>query len=581
MITKNSENGYNELKICKKKFFSSNKFNFIATIITQVIVASLYISIAFLIMIAVEAMEYSDFDRIKVEAVFAVALLILYAIIGLVNRTFRNRFIKCGLSGFKEYIFRKILGKSIGDFSVASSGKIISAFYNDLGSIETNYLNGTVQIIYQMVMFLMALVAMLYINMFLAICIIVASLLPMIISIIFASKLVSKEKKTSDESESFVDQVKDLLNGFIIIKSFKAEKEVLTLFDKQNFMLEEAKKDRRDTNDTIIIAGELSTIIMVSVIFTVGQYLAYKDALSIGAVIAFVQLSNYVMQPIQKIIPLWSNRKAALALINKIANVVEDDAEVKKSVDEKEIVNSFNTSIVMKDITFSYDDEKMVLNNINMTFEKGKSYAIIGSSGCGKSTLVQLLLGYYDDYSGEVFFDETRLRNTNLDSLYDILSVIQQNVFLFDSSIKNNITMFKDFDKDILEKAITLAGLSDLIAEKGYEYNCGEGGRNLSGGEKQRISIARCLLRETPIIIMDEATAALDNTKGYEIENEILNIGRLTKIIVTHKLDEKIMRKYDEIIVLHNGEIAERGTFEQLMQLKQYFYSLYHVSICN
>lgn len=563
-----------EQQACIKQFALNNKFNFLATVVTQSIFSAVSISISFLMMITINAIEYTDIGRIKTAAIFLVTMLILYASFGYAQKVFRNRYIKYGLSQFKNYIFRKILSKSIKEFGSSSTGKIINAFSNDLGSIELHYMNGTIQIIQQIVMFVIALFAMYYLNWVLATCVILACVIPVTFSLLLGRHLVSKEKKTSDEGEGFVDQVKDLLNGFILIKSFKAEEEVLDLFDKKNFSLEEAKRDRRDTNDSVTLASTFSRILVISMIFTLGIYLAYQKIMSIGAIIAFVELSHYATGPVEQIFPLWSNRKASITLIKKIADVIED----KEGNDEKVSVSEMGSAIVMKDVSFSYTGEKAVLKDISLNFEKGKGYAIVGVSGCGKSTLIQLLLGYYDDYKGEILIGDTQLKDINLDSLYDIISVIQQNVFLFDSSIKNNITMFKDFNKDKFERAVKLAGLSHLIAEKGEDYKSGEGGRNLSGGEKQRVSIARCLIRETPVIIMDEATAALDNKTTHEVENAILGLDGLTKIIVTHKFNEAIMKKYDKIIVLRDGELTEFGSFDDLMQKRGYFHSLYHVA---
>ena len=174
--------------------------------------------------------------------------------------------------------------------------------------------------------------------------------------------------------------------------------------------------------------------------------------------------------------------------------------------------------------------------------------------------------------------DGRELREISLESLYDTVSVVQQNVFLFDSSLKNNVTMFKDFEPEQYERAVQLAGLKELVDEKGDDYPCGEGGRNLSGGEKQRVSIARCLIRRTPVLLMDEATAALDNATAFSVTNSILSLKGLTKIIVTHKLDESILRQFDSIIALNNGAVAETGSFYELMNRKGYFYSLFNVA---
>lgn len=563
----------NEVLTCKNQFMVDNKLNFIITVITQSIFSAVSISISFLMMITIEAIEYSDNERIKLAAILVISILILYAIFGYVQKIFRNRYIKSGLSHFKHYIFTKILNKSIREFESSSTGRIINAFSNDLGSIETHYLDGTLQLIQQVLMFIISVFAMYYLNWILATCVILACIIPVSFSLLLGRHLVIKERKTSDEGESFVDQVKDLLNGFILIKSFKAEKEVIRLFEKNNLLLEEAKRERRDTNDSVSLASTFSTILVISLVFTIGLYLAYNGQMSIGAIIAFVELSHYATGPVEKILPLLSNRKASFGLIKKIAEVIEEEEEENDSIE----INNIEKSIFMKDITFSYTDKRKILDNINVIFEKGKSYAIVGASGSGKSTLIQLLLGYYNDYSGEILVDEKNIKDISLDNIYDIISVIQQNVFLFDSSIKDNITMFKDFDKDKFDNAVKMAGLSELLLEKGENYKVGEGGKNLSGGEKQRVSIARCLIRETPIIIMDEATAALDNKTSYEIENAILNLDKLTRIIVTHKFNEEIMKKYDEIIVLKNGEIYEKGTFDELMAQREYFYSLYNI----
>lgn len=155
---------------------------------------------------------------------------------------------------------------------------------------------------------------------------------------------------------------------------------------------------------------------------------------------------------------------------------------------------------------------------------------------------------------------------------------MRKNVFIFDSSIYNNITMFKEFDEKKVQLAISQSGLINMIESKGIDYLCGENGVHLSGGEKQRISIARCLLRETSVLLMDEATAALDIETASNISNAILDIEGLTRIIVTHKLEETLLKRFDEIIVLRNGVVSEKGTFEKLIQQKRYFYSLYNVS---
>ena len=182
------------------------------------------------------------------------------------------------------------------------------------------------------------------------------------------------------------------------------------------------------------------------------------------------------------------------------------------------------------------------------------------------------------DYRGAIHFDDTELRDADTDSLYELLSVIQQNVFVFDASIRDNVTMFKDFPKEELEEAISHAHLSGLLAERGDDYRCGENGCNLSGGEKQRISIARSLLRRSSVLLVDEATAALDAETAHRVSEDILDLDGVTRIVVTHSLEESLLRRYDGILVLRGGRIEETGTFDELMARRGYFHALYSVA---
>jgi len=551
-----------------------NRKNFNLTLLSVFINSAVGVSIAFIMQNVTEAMELQDFKRIKIAIILSVFTAGAALLMGILQKTFRNRYMKKGLSQFKMFVFEKLLNKSIGGFGDTSSGQFISAFSNDLASIESNYLSGNINIVTQITTFIGGVAAMTYINWRLMLCVMATSALPCFVALKYSKKITQKEKQTSAKNAGFVDQVKDLLNGFIVIKSFKAEMEVLRIFDRQNSELEEVKRKRRETGDMVSILSESSYTIVTIVLVSIGTLFVFKGLMTIGGVLAFVQLSNYVLNPIHRMVPLYSNRKAAIALIDKLAATIEAEDSGKNKTE----IKKFDKVISFRNVSFAYEEDKTVLNNISVDFEKGKSYAIVGNSGGGKSTLLRLLLGHFSNYKGQIMIDGNELRDISLGSLYDVVSVIQQNVFLFASSLKDNITMFKDFPEDKYENAVRLAGLTDLLREKGNEYNCGEGGCNLSGGEKQRVSIARCLIRETPILLMDEATAALDNETALSVSNAILDIDGLTRIIVTHKLEESIMKKYDEIVVVNNGTIVERGVFSDLMSRKGYFYSLFNVS---
>ena len=562
---------------CEKQFLRKNKINYSMTIMALLLSAVMNIALAFMLKYLIEAVEIKNNDIFIKAAIVGVLFLVAYIGFSFLQRNYKNQYICKALSQFKDYIFEKMLGKSIAQFGNDASAKFISAFSNDLASIETNYLNGTLQLILTVITFIGAAVTMIYMQWILALPILVVSTICIMLSMKYGERLVEKERETSEENMGFVAQVKDLLNGFIVIKSFKAEKEVLEIFRHKNISLEEVKQGRRTTSDTVAIFSDISTIVVSSMIFVLGFLFAYKGTMTIGMVIAFIQLSNYILAPVRNLAPQVSNRRAAIKLIDRLSDEVEKKEQKHEGVQLKE----FKEDIIYRDLNFAYGEDKIVLQNINLRFERGKSYAIVGGSGSGKSTLLKLLLGYNLDYQGEVLIDGVQIKDIDLNSLYDNISIIQQDVFLFDSSLKDNITMFRSFDETKVSKAIEKAGLSALMEEKGNNYSCGEGGRNLSGGEKQRVSIARCLVRETPILLMDEATAALDNNTALMVESKIISMDNLTRIVVTHRLNDEIMKSYDEIYVMNKGNVIENGSFDELMNNRGYFYSLYNVSLAE
>ena len=192
--------------------------------------------------------------------------------------------------------------------------------------------------------------------------------------------------------------------------------------------------------------------------------------------------------------------------------------------------------------------------------------------------MLNLLTAAAGNYRGNILIDDTELRSIASESLYELISVIQQNVFIFNASIRDNVTMFRSFPEQEIEDAISHAHLNALIAERGDGYLCGENGKGLSGGEKQRISIARSLLKKSSVLLADEATASLDAQTAHQVASDILDLDGITRIVVTHGLEESLLRRYDGIVVLKDGRIEESGSFDELMERKGYFHALFTVS---
>jgi ABC-type multidrug transport system fused ATPase/permease subunit len=558
----------------KKRFYYKNKLNYFFTILICILSTALNIALAFILKLLMDVASGGSIKELKQMALYSSIYLVILVAVQLTKRKFYNNFIKQAMLQFKNYAFSNLLKKSINSFDKEVTGRYISIFTNDITTIETNYLSAKIQILVQGLSFICGIIAMAYLNWLLTLFVLGISLLPILISMMFGKSLEHKVRLASERNEGFVSMIKDLLAGFSVVKSFRAETEILKLYNDRNTEVENARNEKRMKGDFITLLSTASSFLVQTTTFVVGAYLAIHNVITVGTVIAFVQLLNYVLEPVGNLGPLLNEKKAANALIDKI------ETATSSNIIEKEALNklTFSREITFHNVSFGYEKESTILKNVNLTFEKGKSYVIVGASGSGKSTLVNLLLGYHNNYEGQITIDDVDLQKLANNSLYSLFSVIQQNVFIFDSTILDNVTMFRTFEQSAIINAMEKSGLSMLLKKKGADYKCGENGNHLSGGEKQRISIARSLLRKTPILIMDEATSALDRKTAQVIEQEISYFEGLTRIVISHRMDEGSLRLYDQIIVLSNGRVVETGQFDQLIEQRNYFYSLFQVT---
>lgn len=487
----------------------------------------------------------------------------------------RPRFICRAMSQYKNFVFEKLSKKNISAFTGENTSLYISALSNDANTIENDYLAQITTAFILIIQGAGALVMMLLYSPLLTLISIALMLIPVLVAVLTGNRLAKAEEQVSQKNAGFVSTLKDALTGFSVIKSFQAEIAVCKLFAESVKNTEDAKVSKRKIATILEMLGNISGIIAQIGVFVVGAGLAIAGkGISAGVVMAFVQLMNYLLAPVQTLPQFFASRKASHALIDKLAEALS--ANIRQ--DGEPISKELKTGIEVKNLTFGYTEEKTILKDIDFRFEAGKSYALVGASGSGKSTLLNLLMGGYGNYDGQILYDGQELHQIRSDSLYELISIIQQNVFVFNNTIHNNITMFHEFPKEKVEQAIELSGLSQLIRERGAEYLCGENGSGLSGGEKQRISIARSLLKESSVLLVDEATASLDAQTASQVASAILGLKGLTRIVVTHDLEAAVLKQYDCILALKNGTITESGTFDELMEQKQYFYSLYTVS---
>ncbi|GAA0122848.1 ABC transporter ATP-binding protein [Clostridium faecium] len=558
------------------KYFYSNKNMFFIRIISDIIAAiSMVIWSLFMKGLADVAMK-GNLSEIRNLILFGIFFLIFFFVVNNFQCYCNRNFIRKVNCQVKIDVFNAILSKDINDFNETNSGKYISILNNDINSIQENYFSNIPIIIENIITFLVATIALFVYEPLIAIVTLILACVPMIIPMIVGKKISDQQKKYFDFLEIYNTKIKDIFNGFEIVKSFNAENETKKLYKGSAYDVEDSRYDFKKSQDTSIIVqytlNYLSGIIQL--LFSI--YLVLMGKITLGIFLGTMQISNYVTNPIRQASGQLVNLKSMKSIKLKIEQILNESNE--SNVKRQSLIKS--TPIKIKNLNFGYDDKNLVLKNINFTFEKGKKYAIVGNSGSGKSTLVKLIMKYYEDYDGEIIIDKQNLKSIDKSDLCDKFAMIHQRVIIFDDTLKNNITMFKEYSNEDILEAINDSALQDLIESlpNGLDTKVQESGKNFSGGEQQRISIARAFLKNTSVIMLDEATSNLDNETGSKIENITIEKDNLTAIVVTHKLVKNILIKYDCIIALNHGEISEYGSFDELMNNKGYFYSLYTVN---
>lgn len=559
-----------------RQFFRGNGWNMAVALLQAVMIVGANLLLSWLMqqLIDVSTGVSTAFTLGQLVIIGGICVAIVAAGCGLAYIS-KPRFLFKAMTQYKNYVFSELSKKNISAFNDENTSLYISALSNDSNSIETDYLKNIFNLIDNGLFFLGGLVMMFYYSPALTLISIALAFLPVLSSILTGNRLATAEATVSKKNESFMSMLKDSLGGFSVIKSFQAEAAICRLFAQNVKAVEDAKRHKLKISVIIQMFSSIAGIIAQFGVFMVGAYMAVSGkGISGGVVIVFVQLMNYVLSPIRDVPQILASRKAANSLIDKLADALSSNVRDEGTPISKELTDG----ITIKDLSFGYDSQKEVLHSISTKFEAGKSYAIVGASGSGKSTLLNLLMAGYHSYSGSICYDGKELRDIGSASLYELISIIQQNVFVFNSSIRDNVTMFHEFEESAINRAMELSGLSELIQRRGADEPCGENGCNLSGGEKQRISIARSLLRKTTVLLMDEATASLDAKTAYRVISSILDLHGLTRIVVTHSLDEAVLKRYDKILTMKAGQIVESGTYDELIEKKGYFYSLYTVS---
>ena len=559
-----------------KQLTKYHKKSFYTFMIFNILVPLTNIAFAYSIKIIIDSGMSQNREALTQAILIGAIVIFIYASLNFISLRLRNKLVRQIMSRYKNKVFKSILDRDYREFSKEKSGKFISILTENMKKIEQDYLHQYFNISKNISLMIFSLVAMFIGNWFLTLLVIIASIIPMMISGFIGQKSASLQNSSMIADQKYLAKVKDILAGFLVIKSFNVKEAIGQDYKNESEKLDEIYfiKGKFDVLSNVI--SQLSGMIVFLVAFGGGMYLVFGGHTTIGSVTAIVQLVNFVVMPLNEIGMGMSKFREGQATLNSFE--VKDVIELQTGKTKE----YFDDVISFSNVDFSYPNaEEKIFNHLSLQIKKGEKIAIVGMSGSGKSTLLNLLLRFYDVTSGYISIDNQDLQAISAESLYNLMTIVQQDVYIFDDTLKANITLSQSFTEDDIKKAVQQSGLESYILENelGLQTLCGENGSNLSGGERQRLSIARALIRKTPILLLDEATSSLDNKVTTEIENSILEIQDLTVLVVTHKLNKSMLKKYNRILFMKNGVIVEDGSFDNLMDRKGEFYKLVELSM--
>lgn len=556
-----------------KKIWKNNLNILLPLFVVMFIYISLEIGVAMFFGYVIDSASGAINMQFSKVMIYTFALLITESVFKWIYEVMSYKFVAKMSLDTKIYIFNNLIKQDIESFYNNDVGDKISILTNDINTIETEYFRTFLNLVKSGFLFLFAFGTIFYVSYQMTIALMILSIISFVFGNIPMKNLKTFKEKFSNSQSEYTARTSEYFNGYETIKVFGLEKFISKVFYNNS-------KNVYDKG--LAYQKRYSLVTMISYFFggftflggfVCGGYLAYKGFITLGQMIVCVQLTNHIVNPLMFAIESYGKFKSVDKILNKIENTLISEENVETTE-----IKDFNNNISLNDVSFKYDDKK-VLENINFEFEKGKKYALVGLSGSGKSTLMKLISKRIKANEGKIYIDGIDLDEVSRNSIINLISTINQNVFLFKGSIYDNITLFsRDYSEEKVKDVILKAELGKYLDRLYDKELISENANNLSGGEKQRISIARSLIKDTKIILADEILSSLDNEIAFSIEKGLLELENITLISVTHRLIKENLKQYDKILVLKDGKIEEKGNFEELMSFDSYFKKLYTIS---
>lgn len=555
--------------------FKDHRLLFIAALVLSALLSALTIGAAFVLEYILNAAIGGDWELFGTMIFVVVAYIILVTAVTTASSLVDKKLIVGIVQDVRAGLHKGIFSRDPENYRKANTADYLSALTNDVKLIEENALVPFLEAIQSALVFMMALVALFMYSPLIGGLMIVSLVAMYLLPSSLGKPIGTRQDAYSKGLSQFTARLKDQFSGYEVIRSFRLLDWTKREFSERNKSL----ADRKYGVDRLLACTEgLSQMIGAGSqlgIMLVTAFLVLEGQMTAGALLAILQLSGCLVQPVAVIMQNMPKIQGAKPVLARIEELSVDQPSAFQGVIEP----VFERAIRFDDVTFGYQPDRAVLDGLGIAFEKGKKYALVGGSGCGKSTLVKLLSAGYSTYSGAICFDEVELRQLDIDKLLSQISVIHQDVYMLDETIRENIALHRTYDAAEWERALGISGVDRFFdqVEGGLDAPVGENGAKLSGGQRQRVAVARALIERKPILILDEGTSAVDSRTAHEIETALLGIDDLTIITITHNLAPELLKRYDAVLYMEQGKIKEFGAYDSLMERQGGFAVFQHI----
>lgn len=539
----------------KSYFTHKNNVCFLSALALQTIQTLLIVLVAVLLSMLIDAVSDSIQTGNTAPLMKILLICIVYAVLlGLAvfcTGRQKSRCIMNAMTALKRDVMSAILNKEIVSYQAEAKGAYLSMLSHNMNLVEENYFKNFFTIYESLLGMALAAIVLFVTNPIVALFSLACTCIPTAIPKLFAKRLSAMQAKTAEKTSEFQTQVSEILDGYELIKNYSIEEQMQERYQERSIQVELCKYKRERVMAELQGIANTASILTQFLIMLFAGFLATKGYITLGSIVAVTQLSGQVITPASQLTAMFGLLTSIRPVSAKVMELVKEN-DTPLPIDDP---RTEEHDISFRDVSFSYG-EQPVLKHIQLTLEKGKKYALTGNSGSGKSTLLKLLMQYYPTYEGQILIDETELKEYGC--FFKQCAYVGQDVFLLNDTIEHNICLYQEPDTERLAYAIRESGLETVLeqTEKGAQAMTGENGSNFSGGERQRIAIARALYHDKKILLFDEATSALDSDMAEKIENLILNLRGVTCLFVSHKLSASCVKRYDGIIRLDAGIVS-------------------------